>query len=126
MEHRKNHKELRHSRKTVKWALNDPYPPMYRRKVPFPERVLGLAKHIIDTYLKEDEKRYKKQRQHIVRRIYHRLIEENGFEGSESTVRRDARCGKRKTKRGIYSSESTIPGPVPKLIGRKLMLSYKE
>ena len=102
---RKITKEPRHSRKMVRWVLNDLYPPMSRRKAPFPERMLGLAKHIIDTYLKEDEKRYEKQRQHIVRRIYHRLIEEDGFEGSESTVRREVRCGKKKIKRGIYSSE---------------------
>jgi len=30
---------------------------VYRRKALPPERVLGPVKHIIDTYLKEDEKR---------------------------------------------------------------------
>lgn len=82
--------ELHHSRKTVRRALNDAYPPVYRRKAPPPQRVLGPVKHIIDTYLKEDEKRPKKQR-HTARRIYRRLVEEHNFKGSESTVRRYAR-----------------------------------
>ncbi len=83
-------RELHHSRKTVRRALDDPYPPVYRRKTPPPERVLGSVKHIIDTCLKEDEGRPKKQR-HTARRIYHRLAEEHGFKGSESTVRRYVR-----------------------------------
>ena len=87
---RKIARELHHSRKTVRRALNDAGPPVYRRKVPAPERVLGPVKHIIDTYLKEDEKRPKKQR-HTARRIYYRLVEEHGFKGSESTVRRYVR-----------------------------------
>ena len=94
---RKIARELHHSRKTVRRALNDPYSPVYRRKAPPPERVLGPIKHIIDTYLKEDEKRPRKQR-HTARRIYHRLVEEHDFKGSESTVRRYVRALRGKQK----------------------------
>lgn len=94
---RKIARECHHSRKTVRRALNDAYPPVYRRKASPPERVLGSVKHIIDTYLKEDEKRPRKQR-HTARRIYHRLVEEHRFKGSESTVRRYVRAVRGKQK----------------------------
>lgn len=60
-------------------------------------RVLGPVKHIIDNYLQEDEKRPQEQR-HSARRIYHRLVEGHGFEGSESTVRRYVREKKAELK----------------------------
>lgn len=94
---RKIARELHCSRKTVRRALNDSGPPVYRRKVPPLQRVLGSVKHIIDTYLKEDKKRPRKQH-HTARRIYHRLVEEHGFKGSESTVRRYIREIKGKLK----------------------------
>lgn len=87
---RKISRELRHSRKTVRRALNDAGPPVYKRKAPPSEPVLEPVRHLMDTYLKEDERRPRKQR-HTARRIYHRLVEEHGFRGSESTVRRYVR-----------------------------------
>lgn len=83
-------RKFHRSRKTVRRALNDADPPAYRRKTPLLQRVLGPVKHIIDTYLKEDKKRPEKQR-HTARRVYKRLVEEHGFKGSESTVRRYVR-----------------------------------
>jgi len=79
-----------------------------RRKVPPPERVLGRVKHIIHTYLKQDEKRPKKQR-HTARRIYDRLVEEHGFKGSESTVRRYVRAVKGKQKE-VFAPLEYDPG----------------
>jgi len=43
----------------VRRALNDADPPVYKRKAPPLQRILGPVKHIIDTYLEEDEKRPK-------------------------------------------------------------------
>lgn len=87
---RKIARELGHSRKTVRKALNDASCPVYKRRTYSPQRVIGPVRHIIETFLEEDKKRPKKQR-HTARRIYKRLVEEYGFKGSESTVRKYVR-----------------------------------
>ena len=48
--------------------------------------MLGPYLHLIDNWLKNDQKVKKKQR-HTARRIYQRLRDEYGFRGGESTVR---------------------------------------
>jgi len=87
---RKIARELGHSRKTVRKALNDASPPVYKRRTSCPERVIGPVKHIIESILEEDKKRPIKQR-HTARRIYQRLVDEHDFKGSESTVRKYVR-----------------------------------
>ena len=84
-------RDLHCSRKTVRRALSDSGPPKYKRRVPPPERVIGPAKPIIDSYLQEDKEAPKKQR-HTVRRMYQRLVDEHSFKGSESTVKRYVRA----------------------------------
>lgn len=84
-------REFHCSRKTVRGALNDSGPPRYKRRVPPPQRVIGPVKHTIDGYLGVDKTSPRKQR-HTARRIYHRLVEEHQFKGSESTVRKYVRA----------------------------------
>ena len=81
-----------HSRNTIKKALKgEAWGYTDRKKQPFP--VLGKYLEIIDSWLEADKQVPKKQR-HTSRRIYHRLIEEHDYTGSESTVRRYVRLVK--------------------------------
>ena len=80
------------TRNTIKKALRgEPWGYKERKHQPFP----ALGGHIgtIDTWLKGDRDRPKKQR-HTARRIYIRLADECGYKGSESAVRRYVRLAK--------------------------------
>lgn len=83
-----------HSRNTIRKALKQPYDGYSQRQhQPYP--VLGAYLDIIDGWLREDQARPRKQR-HTARRIFDRLVEEHGYSGSESNVRkyvRDAKAG---------------------------------
>jgi transposase len=68
--------------------------------------VLGPYLNIIDRWLEQDKERPKKQR-HTARRIYHRLVEEHGFPGSENTVRRYVR--EAKVRLGVGAPKAFIP-----------------
>ena len=83
-------RERHHSRHTVRRALEDPGPPVYRRQAPRPRPVLGRFLGIIDRWLEEDRQRPPKQR-HTARRIHARLTSEFGFRGGESSVRQYVR-----------------------------------
>lgn len=48
-------RERRHSRHTVRRALEDPGPPVYRRRQPKPRPVLGPYAAVIDQWLVEDQ-----------------------------------------------------------------------
>ena len=78
--------EHHHSRKTVKKSIEDASVPEYRLSVPKPYPVMGPYLPVIERWLKEDISRPKKQR-HTAHRIYERLVDEHGFNGSERTVR---------------------------------------
>src|SRR5690606_12891361 len=80
-------RELRHSRKTVRKALQDAGPWEYRLTRPRPAPKTGPYREIIRQWLLEDRRAPRKQR-HTARRIYQRLRNEHGYEGAESTVRR--------------------------------------
>ena len=81
-----------HSRNTVKKAIRgEPWGYKERNHQPFP--VLEKYIPIIDGWLLADKDQPKKQR-HTARRIYNRLVEEHGYEGSEPTVRRYVRFAK--------------------------------
>ena len=85
-------RETGHSRNTIKKALDGQawsYGP--RRHQPYP--VLGPYLKIIDGWLRDDRKAPKKQR-HTAHRVYERLVDEYGFNGSESTVRHYVRQAK--------------------------------
>jgi len=83
-------RERHHSRHTVRRALEDPGPPVYKRKAPRSRPVLGRFLGIIDRWLEEDRQRPPKQR-HTARRIHARLTSEFGFRGGESSVRQYVR-----------------------------------
>ena len=101
-------RELHHSRKTVRKAIYDPDPSQYTRVVPTAKPVLGPFTAIINEWLDEDLSSPKKQR-HTARRVYQRLVEEHGFEGEESTVRRYVRqCRPRERK--VYIPLEYDPG----------------
>lgn len=74
-----------HSRNTIKKAIRgEPWGYKERQHQPFP--VLGPYLAIINGWLESDREEPKKQR-HTARRIYNRLVEEHGYDGSESAVR---------------------------------------
>jgi transposase len=79
-------REGHHDRRTVRAAIRDASPPRYTLSKSRVRPVLGRFVTIIDKWLADDELQPIKQR-HTSRRIYHRLIEEHGYTGGESTVR---------------------------------------
>ena len=71
---------------TIRKALRG-LEPKYRRVKPVVHPVMGPVAETVKRWLREDRERPVKQR-HTARRIYTRLVEEEGFQGSETTVRR--------------------------------------
>ena len=87
-------KETGHSRVTIRKVLEGEFPEYKRRSVQqYP--ILDKYRDTIERWLKEDRENPKKQR-HTARRIYTRLMEEEGYAGSEVTVRRYVRQVKAK------------------------------
>jgi hypothetical protein len=81
-----------HSRNTIRKVLQNEISGYQKRAYqPFP--VLQGYMHLIDSWLEDDKEQHSKQR-HTARRIYHRLIKEHGYQGSEPTVRRYVRQAK--------------------------------
>lgn len=101
-------REFHHARRTVRKAIYDPAPPRYTRSAPTGKPMLGPFTVIIDQWLDEDLSRPKKQR-HTARRVYHRLVEEHGFKGGESTVRLYVRQH-RPREREVYIPLEYDPG----------------
>jgi len=98
-------KETGHSRNTIRKVLREePYGYCKREHQPYP--VLGPYIDIIDRWLEQDKQWPKKQR-HTARRIYHRLVEEHSFQGSETTVRRYVR--EAKVRLGVGVTKAFIP-----------------
>lgn len=81
-------REMKHSRKTIRKALQDPTVPVYTRAKPPPKKTIGPFVEIIEQWLTEDEQRPLKQR-HTARRIFDRLRQEHGYTGTDRTVRRE-------------------------------------
>ncbi len=83
-------RRLGHARKTVRQALADGNPPVYRQKEARPSPKMGPFAQRIEEWLAEDLSNPAKQ--HLTaRRIYHLLCMEPGFGAGESTVRRFVR-----------------------------------
>jgi transposase len=80
-------RELGHSRKTVRKALEYPVPPGYLRKAEPSRPVVDPFRHVILSYLEADRRAPRKQR-HTAQRVYERLVAEHGYAGSASAVRR--------------------------------------
>lgn len=97
---RKTARKLEISRQLVRKCLKDADPPKYQLTVARPSPVLEPFKPIIDQWLAEDEQRPRKQR-HTGRRVWERLVEEYGFKGAESTVRRYV-GQRRRQQREVY------------------------
>jgi len=98
-------REYGHSRKTVRKALKGMVP-RYRRRGEPNAPVMAAYREVVDRWLIEDQERPKKQR-HTAARIYHRLVEEHGFSGGESTVRRYVRL--RRADLGLNHVEAMVP-----------------
>lgn len=98
-------RETGHARNTIKRALKTEYIGYSKRKSqPFP--VLGDYHNKIDEWLKADKDQPKKQR-HTAKRVYNRLVDEFGFSGCESNVRRYVREAKRRL--GVGMAKVFIP-----------------
>ena len=80
-------RELGYHRSTIRKALEGGEEPCYRQQAPRPSPVLEAVKAVIDHWLQEDRSKPPKQR-HTAKRIHERLVQEYGFAGAESTVRR--------------------------------------
>jgi transposase len=98
-------RETGHDRKTVRKVLNGKFPNYSKRKEqPYP--ALGPYLATIDAWLETDKEVHKKQR-HTATRIYHRLVSEQAYPGSETSVRRYVRDAK--LRLGLSLSKAFIP-----------------
>jgi hypothetical protein len=98
-------RETGHCRQTIRKVLKGQMP-CYRGRVQQAYPVLGPCRPIIDDWLIADRQSPPRQR-HTARRIYHRLVEEHGFSGGESSVRRYVRYAK--ARLGLGGKEAYIP-----------------
>ena len=102
-------RELGHSRKTVRKAIESAEPGSYKLRKPRSAPVLGPYKPRIDDLLEENERLPVKQR-YTGHRIY-REIQADGYSGAESTVRGYiAQKRREKRKRKVYIPLEFDPG----------------
>jgi len=73
-------------RRAVRQALASPLPPARRAPARRPAPKLGAYRGLIDEWLAADLQAPRKQR-HTAKRIWRRLVDENGAEVAETTVR---------------------------------------
>ncbi|MEW6275569.1 MAG: IS21 family transposase [Bacillota bacterium] len=78
-------RELKMSRKTIRKALKDALPPTYNLTRQKPKPVTGTIQPIVEQWLAADEAKPKKQR-HTANRIYERLVQEYGYQGSKASI----------------------------------------
>jgi transposase len=102
-------RELRCSRPTVRKAITSPEPASYTLTVPRPAPVLGPYKERVRELLAENERLPRKQR-YIGRKIYE-ILQNEGYAGSESTVRGYiAQLRREKKRRKVYIPLEFDPG----------------
>ena len=103
-------RETGHSRNTIKKVLQGEHHGYSPRAVqPYP--AIGSYLEIIDKWLENDKSQPKKQR-HTAVRVYNRLRQEHGYEGSETTVRKYVRAAKLRI--GLSPCAAFIPcDPMP-------------
>jgi transposase len=102
-------RELGHSRKTVRKAIESAEPIPYTLKNPRPAPVLGPHMARIDELLEENERLPRKQR-YTGHKIYEDIWAQ-GYRGSESSVRRYiAQRRREKKKRKVYIPLEFDPG----------------
>lgn len=80
-------RQLKVSRQSVRKAIESAEIPKYHLSELRPNPVMDPYRETIIAWLDADEQAPKKQR-HTARRVYQRLVDEHGFAGAESTVRR--------------------------------------
>lgn len=98
-------REYGHHRQTIRRALSAMEPAYRKTKKKRVQPVMGQVAAIIEGWLRQDQDLPKKQR-HTARRIHSRLVEEHGFEGSESNVRQWVRqC---RTRLGIGAKTKAV------------------
>jgi transposase len=94
-----------HSRNTIKKAIRgEPWGYREREHQSFP--ALDKYRVIIDRWLESDKDKPKKQR-HTAHRVFNRLMEEHGYRGCESTIRRYVRMAK--VLLGVDTPRAFIP-----------------
>lgn len=98
-------KDLRIARQTIRKALNTNEIPTYKRIKTTSSPIIDPVKPTIISWLIQDEMAPQKQR-HSAAQIHRRLVEEYGFKGGESTVRRFVREYKLQQNK---TSNSSIP-----------------
>ncbi|MDA1014154.1 MAG: IS21 family transposase [Planctomycetota bacterium] len=99
-------RELGHSRKTVKKAVEHPLPLGYRRRQPRTQPVLEPVRAMIEAWLEADRERPRKQR-HTAQRVFERLRDEHQFAGSYSPIQRFVASWKR--QQGLHTSDVYVP-----------------
>jgi len=82
------HRQLGYARQTIRKALEDGSPPKYRLGIPRPQPVTGAIRSILSEWVAEDETKVPKRPRRTGQRIYEQLVEEYGYTGSPSTIRR--------------------------------------
>jgi len=113
---RKVSKEAKVSRQTVRKALKG-MEPKYNQKNPIPLPILRPHIERIKEWLLADKEVPKKQR-HTAKRIYDRLVEEHGYEGCYSTVKK--RVKKLKEALNLIDREVFIPSDPEKREGAEV------
>jgi transposase len=93
-------------RRAVRQALASSVPPVKRAPVGRPAPKLGPYRAVIDGWLQADRAAPRKQR-HTARRIYQRLVDEQGADVAETTVRQYVRARKRAL--GLAVGEVFVP-----------------
>ena len=94
-----------HSRNTIKKAIRGE-PQVYKEREHQSFPALDPYRVTIDNWLKSDRENPRKQR-HTAHRVYNRLVEEHGYKGSESSVRRYVRTAK--VLLGVDTPRAFIP-----------------
>jgi transposase len=79
-------RELHHSRRVIRRAINAPRPETYQRSIVKPAPVLGAFRTRVEALLAQNNQLPKKQH-YTARKIYATILAE-GYEGSESSVRK--------------------------------------
>ena len=102
-------RETGRSRNTIRKMLEDGDIPSYKRRAERPSVVLGPYKALLESWVKEDEKKSKKARRTAVR-MYKLLRDEHGYRGAEGTIRGYVGKLRGKARKQVYIPLSYEPG----------------
>lgn len=97
------------SRNTIRKMLEDGDIPSYKKRAARPSAVLGPYKSLLETWVKEDEKKPKKARRTGVR-MYKLLRDEHGYRGAEATIRAYVGKLRGKVRKQVYITLSYEAG----------------